>query len=243
MKKSILSKILDENELSARMESGWVNPDKLANLGITIPEIINAIRAQNTVNPAGQIGAEPVPPGQKFTYSVSAPGRLPTAEEFGQIIIRAQPDGSVLRLNEVARIELGAQSYSVVGRLNSKPAAIVAVYQAPGSNAVKTAAAVRSVMEDAKTRFPPDLHYVVALDTTLAVTSGIKEIESTIVEAMVLVIIVVFSFPTELESNSHPAACSASFPHRHIHSFPAARLFYQYALALRHGAGNWTCSR
>jgi HAE1 family hydrophobic/amphiphilic exporter-1 len=172
----------------------WVNPDKLANLGITVPEIINAIRAQNAVNPAGQIGAEPVPSGQKFTYSVRAPGRLPTAEEFGQIIIRAQPDGSVLRLNEVARIELGAQSYSVVGRLNSKPAAIIAVYQAPGSNAVKTAAAVRKVMDDARTRFPPDLNYVVALDTTLAVTSGIKEIEHTIMEAMVLVIIVVFLF-------------------------------------------------
>jgi HAE1 family hydrophobic/amphiphilic exporter-1 len=172
----------------------WVNPDKLANLGITVPEIIDAIRAQNAVNPAGQIGAEPVPSGQKFTYSVRAPGRLPTAEEFGQIIIRAQPDGSVLRLNEVARIELGAQSYSVVGRLNSKPAAIIAVYQAPGSNAVKTAAAVRKVMDDARTRFPPDLNYVVALDTTLAVTSGIKEIEHTIMEAMVLVIIVVFLF-------------------------------------------------
>ncbi len=172
----------------------WVDPDKLANLGITVPEIINAIRAQNTVNPAGQIGAEPVPAGQKFTYSVRAPGRLPNAEEFGQIIIRAQPDGSVLRLNEVARIELGAQSYSVVGRLNSKPAAIIAVYQAPGSNAVTTAAGVRKAMEEAKTRFPPDLNYVVALDTTVAVTSGIKEIEHTILEAMVLVIIVVFLF-------------------------------------------------
>ncbi len=172
----------------------WVNPDQLASLGITVPEIINAIRTQNTVNPAGQIGGEPVPPGQQFTYSVRAPGRLPSAEEFGQIVVRAQPDGSILRLNQVARVELGAQSYNIVGRLNGKPAALIAIYQAPGSNAVKTAAAVRKVMEEARTRFPPGLNYVVALDTTRAVTSGIKEIENTILEAMVLVIIVVFLF-------------------------------------------------
>jgi hydrophobic/amphiphilic exporter-1 (mainly G- bacteria), HAE1 family len=172
----------------------WVNPDKLASLGITVPEIISAIRAQNAVNPAGQIGGEPVPPGQQFTYSVRAPGRLPTPEEFGRIIVRARPDGGVLRLRDVARLELGAQNYSIIGRLNGAPAALIAIYQAPGSNAVKTAAAVRKVMAEAKTRFPPGLDYVVALDTTLAVTSGIKEIEHTLFEALVLVIIVVYLF-------------------------------------------------
>jgi hydrophobic/amphiphilic exporter-1 (mainly G- bacteria), HAE1 family len=172
----------------------WVNPDKLANLGITVPEIISAIRAQNTVNPAGQIGGEPVPPGQQFTYSVRAPGRLPTAEEFGEIIVRAQSGAGVLRLKDVARVELGAQNYNVIGRFNGKPAALLAIYQAPGSNAVDTAVAVRKVMEEAKTRFPQGLDYVVALDTTLAVTSGIKEIERTIVEALILVTIVVFLF-------------------------------------------------
>ncbi len=94
----------------------WVNPDKLANLGITVPEIINALRTQNTVNPAGQIGGEPVPPGQQFTYTVRAPGRLPSAEEFGEIIVRAQSGGGILRLRDVARVELGAQNYSVIGR-------------------------------------------------------------------------------------------------------------------------------
>jgi hydrophobic/amphiphilic exporter-1 (mainly G- bacteria), HAE1 family len=172
----------------------WVNPDKLANLGITVPEIINALRTQNTVNPAGQIGGEPVPPGQQFTYTVRAPGRLPSTEEFGQIIVRAQSGGGILRLKDVARIELGAQNYSVIGRFNGKPAALIAVYQAPGSNAVATAAAVRKVMEEAKTRFPQGLNYVVALDTTLAVTSGIKEIEHTILEALALVTLVVFIF-------------------------------------------------
>jgi hydrophobic/amphiphilic exporter-1 (mainly G- bacteria), HAE1 family len=172
----------------------WVNPDKLANLGITVPEIVNAIRSQNNVNPAGQIGGEPVPPGQQFTYTVRAPGRLPSAEEFGEIIVRAQSGGGILRLKDVARVELGAQNYSIIGRLNGQPAALIAVYQAPGSNAVATAAAVRKVMEEAKTRFPHGLNYVVALDTTLAVTSGIKEIEHTILEALVLVTLVVFIF-------------------------------------------------
>jgi HAE1 family hydrophobic/amphiphilic exporter-1 len=172
----------------------WVNPDKLANLGVTVPEIISAMRAQNTVNPAGQIGGEPVPPGQQFTYTVRAPGRLPSAEEFGEIIVRADSNGGILRLRDVARIELGAQSYSVIGRYNGKPAALLAIYQAPGSNAVTTAAAIRKVMEEAKTRFPQGLDYVVALDTTLAVTSGIKDIQNTILEALVLVTIVVFLF-------------------------------------------------
>ena len=172
----------------------WVNPDKLANLGVTVPEIVNAIRTQNTVNPAGQIGGEPVPPGQQFTYTVRAPGRLPSAEEFGEIIVRADSNGGILRLKDVARIELGAQNYSVIGRYNGKPAALIAIYQAPGSNAVTTAAAVRKVMEEAKTRFPQGLEYVVALDTTLAVTSGIKDIQNTILEALVLVTIVVFIF-------------------------------------------------
>jgi HAE1 family hydrophobic/amphiphilic exporter-1 len=172
----------------------WVNPDKLANLGITVPEIIDAIQSQNNVNPAGQIGGEPVPQGQQFTYTVRAPGRLPTAEEFGQIIVRAGTDGSILRLNQVARIELGAASYTVIGRMNGKPSAIISISQAVGSNAVQTAAGIRKVMEESKTRFPQDLDYAVALDTTAAVTSGIKEIEHTLAEAMLLVIVVVFLF-------------------------------------------------
>ena len=172
----------------------WVNPDKLANLGITVPEIISAIQAQNNVNPAGQIGGEPVPPGQQFTYTVRAPGRLPSAEEFGEIIVRARPDGSILRLKDVARVELGAQNYSVIGRLNGKPAALLAVYQSPGGNAVQTALAVRKLMAESKQRFPQDLDYVIALDTTLAVNAGIKEIEHTLIEALVLVIIVVYIF-------------------------------------------------
>ena len=172
----------------------WVKPEQLANLGITIPEIINAINAQNTVNPAGQIGSEPVPQGQEFTYTIRAPGRLPSAEEFGNIIIRAQPNGSIVRLREVARVELGAQTYNILGRFSGKPAALLAVYQLPGSNAVAAAEGVRKFMQEAKTRFPQGLDYSVAMDTTLAVTEGLKEIETTLLEALGLVIVVVFIF-------------------------------------------------
>jgi HAE1 family hydrophobic/amphiphilic exporter-1 len=172
----------------------WVQPDQLAKLNITIPEIVDAIKTQNTVNPAGQIGAEPVPPGQEFTYAVRAQGRLQTEQEFGDIIVRAQADGSFVRLKDVARIELGSQTYNIVGRLNGKPAALIALYQLPGSNAIEAADGAKKLMERLKQSFPDDLDYAVALDTTLAVTEGMKEIQKTLVEALVLVIIVVFLF-------------------------------------------------
>jgi len=172
----------------------WVKPDQLAKLNVTVPEIVKAIQAQNTVNPAGQIGGEPVPKGQDFTYAVRAQGRLPSAEEFGQIVIRANADGSILRLKDVSRLELGAQTYNLIGRYSGKPAAVIAVYQLPGSNAVQTAAGVRKLMQEAKQRFPQDLDYAIALDTTLAVTEGLKEIQHTLLEAIVLVILVVYIF-------------------------------------------------
>jgi HAE1 family hydrophobic/amphiphilic exporter-1 len=172
----------------------WVRPDQLAKMSITVPEIVKAIQTQNTVNPAGQIGGEPVPKGQEFTYAVLAQGRLPSAEEFGQIVVRANADGSIVRLKDVARLELGAQTYNLVGRYSGKPAAIVAIYQLPGSNAVEAAAGVRKLMTEVKQRFPKDLDYDIALDTTLAVTEGIKEIEHTLFEAILLVILVVYIF-------------------------------------------------
>ena len=172
----------------------WVKPDQLAKLQVTVPDIINAIQVQNNVNPAGQVGGEPVPAGQEYTYAVRAQGRLINEQEFGEIVVRAQPDGSVLRLRDVARIELGAQVYNMLGRLDGKPSAVIAVYQLPGSNAVAAAKGVTAYMEEQKKRFPPGLDYVTALDTTLPVTEGIKEIEHTLVEALLLVILVVYIF-------------------------------------------------
>ncbi len=172
----------------------WVKPDQLAKLNITIPEIMNAVSAQNTVNPAGQVGAEPVPKGQEFTYTVRAQGRLQSEEQFGNIVLRANPDGSIVRVKDVARIELGSQTYNLEGRLNGKPCALIALYQMPGSNALEAANGTKRLMEELKKRFPPDLDYTVALDTTLAVTEGMQEIKATFIEALILVVLVVFVF-------------------------------------------------
>ncbi|MBV9608403.1 MAG: efflux RND transporter permease subunit, partial [Acidobacteria bacterium] len=172
----------------------WVKPDQLAKLGITVPEIINAIQSQNTVNPAGQIGGEPAPRGQDFTYSVRAQGRLTTPEEFARIVVRAAPDGGIVRIKDVARVELGAQDYTVTSHQNGKPSALIAVYQLPGSNAVQAAEGVKKLLAENRQRLPQGVDYNIALDTTRAVTEGIKEIIVTLLIAIVLVIIVVYIF-------------------------------------------------
>jgi HAE1 family hydrophobic/amphiphilic exporter-1 len=172
----------------------WVQPDKLAKLGITVTDIVNAVQAQNTVNPAGQVGGEPALPNQQFTYSVLAQGRLTSPEQFENVIVREAPDGGTVRVKDVARVELGAQDYSIVSRLNGKPAIVIPVYQLPGSNAVQTAAGVRKLMAEMKQRFPQDMDYAISLDQTSAVTEGIKEIIQTLLIAIALVILVVYLF-------------------------------------------------
>src|SRR5205823_14187777 len=172
----------------------WLKPDVLAKLGLTVPDLVRAVSQQSTVNPAGRVGAEPAPPGKEMTYTVRAQGRLETAEEFAQIVVRSNSDGSAVRLSDVARIELGALNYQQVSRVNGQPGSIVAVFQAPGSNALDVAKGVKEMMAELKQRFPPDLDYLVTLDTTLPVTEGIREISKTILEAMLLVTLVVFMF-------------------------------------------------
>ena len=172
----------------------WVKPDQLAKLGITVTDIQNAIQTQNTVNPAGKVGGEPAPKDQEYTYSVRAQGRLISPEEFGEIVVRERPDGGTVRVKDVARVELGAQDYSIVSRLNGKPTAIVAVYQLPGSNAVAAAKGVNKLMSEMKQRFPQDVDYVVSLDQTKAVTEGMREIIKTLLIALLLVIVVVYIF-------------------------------------------------
>ena len=157
-----------------------MKPDTLAKLGVTVPEIVSAIQAQNTVNPAGKAGGEPAPKGQEFTYTALAQGRLTSPEQFGQIVLRETPDGGIVRVRYVARIELGSQDYSVAGRFNGRPSAIVAAYQLPGSNAVEAAAGVNKLMTQMRNRFPEDIDYAVALDTTRSVTQGMKEIVETL---------------------------------------------------------------
>jgi hydrophobic/amphiphilic exporter-1 (mainly G- bacteria), HAE1 family len=172
----------------------WVKPDVLAKLGLTVPDLARAVSQQSTVNPAGRVGADPAPPGKEMTYTVRAQGRLQTAEEFSQIVVRSNPDGSVVRLSDVARIELGALNYQQISRVKGQPGSIVAVFQTPGSNALDVAKGVKAVMEELKQRFPPGLDYTITLDTTLPVTEGIGEIAKTILEAMLLVTLVVFLF-------------------------------------------------
>src|SRR6202163_1555392 len=135
----------------------WVIPDRLATLGLTVPDVVRAVQPQSTVNPSGQIGAQPVPSGQELTYTVRAQGRLQTAEQFGGIAVRSNPDGSVVRLSDVARIELGALNYGQIGRVNGKPGCAVAVFQTPGSNALAVAEGVKNTMTVLSRRFPPDL--------------------------------------------------------------------------------------
>ena len=172
----------------------WVKPDLLAKLGLTVPDLVRAVQQQSTVNPAGQVGAEPAPEGKETTYTVRAQGRLQTPDEFGQIIVRSTPDGSVVRLKDVSRIELGAQNYQQRARFGGKPAAIIAVFQSPGSNALAVAGGIKKAMEDLKQRFPSDLDYAIGLDTTRSVTEGISEIVQTLLIAIALVLLVVFIF-------------------------------------------------
>jgi HAE1 family hydrophobic/amphiphilic exporter-1 len=172
----------------------WVNPDVLAKLGISVTDIANAVRQQSTVNPSGQVGAEPAPTGKEMTYTVRSQGRLQTPEEFGQIVVLEKPDGSIVRLKDVARIELGGQSYAQRSRLGGEPSSTIGVYQAPGSNALAVVNGVKAAMAQLKTRFPADIDYAVTLDTTQAVTEGIREIVITLIIAVVLVILVVYLF-------------------------------------------------
>ncbi|MFT3782609.1 MAG: multidrug efflux RND transporter permease subunit [Nibricoccus sp.] len=172
----------------------WIKPDQLAKLNLTVPEVVQAVQSQNAVNPAGQIGAEPMPSGQEFTYSVRAQGRLSSPEEFGNIVLRENVGGSAVLLKDVARIELGAQLYNVRARFNSQPSAVIAIYQLPGSNALDAARGAQAALDELKERFPNDVAYEVSLDTTRAVSEGIHEISQTLWQALLLVVLVVFIF-------------------------------------------------
>ncbi len=172
----------------------WLRPDRIGRLGITIPDIVNAINQQNQLSPAGQIGGPPAAAGTEYTYTVRTQGRLLNEEEFGNIIVRTTGTGAEVRLKDVARLELGTMLYSAIGRHNQQPAAVIAVFQIPGTNALDVASRVKQTMDDLKLRFPRDMEYLVSLDTTLPVSEGIVEIEHTLFEAIGLVIVVVFIF-------------------------------------------------
>ncbi|MBC2745323.1 MAG: efflux RND transporter permease subunit, partial [Desulfosarcina sp.] len=172
----------------------WIRPDRLAHLGISVPEILEAIRAQSVVVPGGKFGAEPAPPGTEFTYTVRLPDRLQNEKEFGEIVVRTTSEGSQVKIKHIARVELGVETYNAFTRLNNKPCAMIALYQAPGSNAVALAEEVNKAMVDLSRTFPKSVRYDVSLDTTKAITAGIDEIITTLVIALALVILVVYIF-------------------------------------------------
>jgi hydrophobe/amphiphile efflux-1 (HAE1) family protein len=172
----------------------WLNPDRMTEFGITATDVNNAIQAQNRQNPAGAIGQAPVPMGTDFQYSVTAPGRLTDPSQFDDIVIRARPDASLLRIRDIGHSELGAQTYSGFSRLNGRPSANVIVYLAPGANAVQTADSVLKYMEGVKNSFPTGISYVVPYNSTMFVRAAIKDVLITLLEAVGLVILVVFIF-------------------------------------------------
>jgi multidrug efflux pump subunit AcrB len=186
-----------EARLVARQDYGmriWINPDKMATLGLTATDINIAIQAQNRQNAAGSLGQPPAPSGTDFQYPVNATGRLLEPEQFGDIVVRAQPDGSLLRVKDFARVELGAQDYRNFGTFNGKPAAVVIVFLTPGANAVETAERVREFFEEAKANFPAGIDYNISYDSTMFVVASIREVITTLIEALILVIFVVFLF-------------------------------------------------
>jgi len=183
--------VLGSSDYSMRI---WVKPDRLSQLGLTVPEIIGAINEQNIIVPGGKFGAEPAPVGTDFTYTVRLPERFNSEEAFGEIVVRTQEDGSQIKLKDVASIDLGVESYNMKARLNGKTSAIIALYQAPGSNATELAKTIKNEMELLAQEFPESIGYDISLDTTKAIDAGIKDIVVTLIVALILVILVVFIF-------------------------------------------------
>jgi len=172
----------------------WLKPEQLTKLGLTVNDVANAVRKQNAIAPGGKFGAPPAVAGVQYTYTVTLQERLISEEQFGEIIIKADDQGAIVRLKDIARIELGLENYNSTSRLNGKPASTIVVYQMPGSNALDVAERVQATMNELATRFPEDLKHDISLNTTRAVSVGIEEIVHTLFEAVVLVILVVFLF-------------------------------------------------
>ncbi len=183
--------ILGASNYSMRI---WINPDRLSQLNLSVTDLINAINDQNTIVPGGKFGAEPAPPGTDFTYTVKMPPRFNSPEAFGNIIIKTLSNGSQVRLKDVAKINLGVESYNALTRINKNPCSIIAIYQAPGANAVELKSQILKEMDNLQKAFPPALKYTVSIDTVKPITIGIKDIIITLFEALFLVILVVFIF-------------------------------------------------
>jgi len=185
------TQVIGQRDYSMRI---WLRPDKLAKLGLTASDVAGVIREQNVQAPAGQIGAPPAPPGTEFQYTVNVKGRLAEVADYDQAIVRTQPDGSALRIRDIARTELGAQDYTTIGRLNGKAATVILVKQLPTANALDVAQGIRNSLEEMSENFPPGIDYAINMDMTLFINESIKEVLVTLFEALALVLLVVFVF-------------------------------------------------
>ncbi len=172
----------------------WLDPKKMAHLSVTTQDVSDILNEQNVVAPAGTVGAEPAPPGQQMQYIASVKGRLSTVEEYNNIIVRTGADGAIVRLRDIARVELAATDYSLSGKLNGQPNAMIGVYQLPDANALEVSRGIRKVMAELAPSFPPGIVYSVPFDTTLFVSESVREVVKTLFEASLLVLLVVFIF-------------------------------------------------
>jgi hydrophobe/amphiphile efflux-1 (HAE1) family protein len=182
----------------------WFDTERLTNLGLSPSDVIKAVQAQNVQAPVGRIGARPVPDNQQFQLNVQTQGRLTTPEQFGAIVLRANPDGSTLRVRDVARVDMGAQNDDNYSRLNGQPAVAIGIYLSPGANAIRTAAAVNATLDKLRARFPDGLQARVPYDSTVFVNDTIREVLKTLFEAFGLVAIVVFLFLGQLRATIVP---------------------------------------
>ncbi len=217
------AQVMSANDYAIRI---WIKPDILSQRNLTVGDIVSAVQAQNTQRAAGKIGQPPLPQDVDRTYSIVAPGRLTTPEEFENIILRAHADGTTLLLKDVAQVDLGSQTYEFNGSYNGKPAVPIGIFLAPGANAVATAKAVAQRMQELAKNFPPsmDMEYQVAYDTTLFVTESIKEVIRTLLEAMILVFLVVYLFlkdwrATLIPCVAVPVSIIGAFAGMHLFGF------------------------
>lgn len=194
--------VLSEHEYAMRI---WLNPEKMAQLGITAAEVTSALQSQNVQAPAGQIGQQPAPPGQQLQLTVNVPGRLSSVSQFENVIVRANPDGSLIHIKDIATVELGSELYTTFADLNNEPSVMIGIYQLPTANALDVAKAVRAEMKTLSSAFPAGLSYQVPLDTTAFVTASLAEVLKTLLIAFALVFLVVFVFLQNWRATLIPA--------------------------------------
>jgi len=194
--------VLSEREYAMRV---WLNPEKMAQLGITVADVIAALNSQNVQAPAGQVGEEPAPPGQQLQLTVNVQGRLTSVSQFQNVIVRANPDGTLIHIKDIGTVELGSELYTTFGSLNNKPGVMLGVYQLPTANALDVAKAVRAEMQKLSAAFPPGVQYQIPLDTTAFVVASVSEVERTLLIAFGLVFLVVFIFLQNWRATLIPA--------------------------------------